>query len=52
MASETTGDPEAPVQNTQPKKRAGAQKLRRSAAWSLAVARMTDKTKLPEGGKG
>lgn len=52
MASEPTGDNEAPEQNTRPKKRTGAKKLRRSAAWSLAVARMTDKTKLPEGGKG
>jgi hypothetical protein len=52
MAGEPVSDAKIPGPDTPPKKREGGPKLRRSAAWSLAVARMTDKTKLPDGEKG
>ena len=50
MAGESVRDAKIPGPDTPPKKRGGG--LRRSAAWSLAVARMTDTTKLPDGEKG
>jgi hypothetical protein len=51
MAAEPTSDTKVPGSDTPPKKRGGP-KLRRSAAWSLAVARMTETTKLPDGERG
>lgn len=52
MAAELMNDIESPESAKPAKKRVREPRLRRSAAWSQTVARMTETTKLPDGEKG